>query len=53
MEPVYNDCDWCVGLEVKIEDKKFIIIDVYMPYQCSSNEDNYIECFGFLRFVID
>ena len=30
-----------------------MIINVYLPYQCPANEDNYIEKLGYIHAVID
>lgn len=34
--------DWAIGIEVHCNDSKFIVLNVYMPYECHDNEDEYI-----------
>ena len=42
VKPIYFDCDWLIGLELTIEKRVFTILNVYMPYECLENEDNYL-----------
>ena len=39
--------DWCTGIEVSMENSKFVLLNVYMPYQSQENEDKYMEHLGF------
>ena len=34
--------DWAIGVELSCNDKKFIILNVYMPYECTQNEEEYL-----------
>ena len=44
VKPLYfKDCDWCVGINVTINDVCFTIIAIYLPYECNDHEDEYIE----------
>ena len=45
--------DWCTAIEVATAGTRFIILNVYLPYQSHENEDLYIEYLGFLKSVID
>ena len=45
--------NWCTAIEVAMADTKFIILNVYLPYQSHENEDLYIEYLGFLKSLID
>ena len=45
--------DWCVGIEINAGSSKFVIINVYLPYQCHGHEDLYIENLGFIKAIID
>ena len=46
--------DWCVAIELQLESTKFIIFNVYLPYQCKDNEDEYLSCLGCIKtFVKD
>ena len=47
------DVDWCVAIEVCTETSKFIIMNIYMPYQCPEHEDLYLEYLGFIKSFID
>ena len=39
---VRMDVDWAIGIEFNCSDKRFIILNVYMPYECTLNEDEYL-----------
>lgn len=45
--------DWCVGIEISIDDRRFIIFSVYMPYQCLLHEEIYLEKLGLLKAILD
>ena len=47
-----ND-DWMCGISVNTGTKKFIILCVYLPYECRDNLDKYIFCLSRLVSVID
>ena len=34
--------DWCTAIEVNMENTKFVILNVYLPYQSRENEDIYM-----------
>ena len=34
--------DWAIGVELSCNDKKLIILNVYMPYECTQNEEEYL-----------
>lgn len=34
--------DWAIGIEVHCNDSKCIVLNVYIPYECPDNEDDYI-----------
>ena len=43
------DVDWCIGLKVVHDKNVFIILNVYTPYECHKNEDEYLNklaCIG-------
>ena len=46
-------CDWCVGIEFSTDNCSFIILNVYLPYECSDNEDDYIKCLSELQTIIE
>ena len=47
------DAYWCVAVEICIESTKFVILNIYMPYQCHEHEDLYLEKLGFVKSFID
>ena len=49
----FPDCNWCNGLEVSLGSKRFIILNVYLPYQCHENEAAFNNCLGMLSAIID
>uniref|UniRef100_A0A0S7EYH5 LIN1 n=1 Tax=Poeciliopsis prolifica TaxID=188132 RepID=A0A0S7EYH5_9TELE len=57
LDPVLNvirtGVDWCIAVHFKIENKEFIIINVYTPYECPQNEDIYLNRLAFLSSFID
>lgn len=34
--------DWAIGMELNCNDNKCILINVYMPYECTPNEEEYL-----------
>ena len=44
--------NWCTGIEIKSGTKNFAIFNVYMPYQCAENYDEYLEKLGVLGAII-
>ena len=45
--------NWCTAIEVTMKTNKFIILNVYLPYQSRENEDLYLEHLGFLKAYLD
>ena len=45
--------DWCHAIELSSDDKKCLIINLYMPYQCHENEDCFLYRLGVLRALIE
>lgn len=43
--------DWCVAIQF-INDKEFIIMNVYAPYECHSNKDESINKLEFMASAI-
>ncbi len=37
------EIDWGIAIKVVHNDKAFVILNVYMPYECNANEDEYIK----------
>lgn len=47
------DLDWVVGIQVEFENRKFVILNVYMPHQSPENEEEYLCKLGQLTSIID
>ena len=45
--------DWCVAIEVNLGSTKFILFNVYLPFQCFENEDEYISCLGYIKTFLE
>ena len=53
VRPLNLDLDWCTGIEISIGDKKCVMLCIYLPYQCSKNQDEYLEKLGCLEALIE
>ena len=45
--------DWCVAIEVNLGSTKFVLFNVYLPFQCFENEDEYISCLGSIKTFLE
>lgn len=45
--------DWCVAIELQMESTKFVIFNIYLPYQCKDNEDDYLSCLGCIKTFME
>lgn len=43
---------WCTGIEISCGAKRLPILNVYMPYQCDRNYDEYLEKLGTLGAIV-
>lgn len=43
--------DWAIGIELWCNNKKIIIVNVYMPYECIQNEDERLSRLAFIMSV--
>ena len=50
---VFDDVNWCNGIEINIGGKSLVLLNVYLPYQCYENEEKFIECLGSLMNIIN
>ena len=53
IKQIEMDANWCVAIEMTIESIKFIILNVYLPYQKHEHEDLYLEQLGYIKSFID
>lgn len=42
--------DWAIGIEIIGRDRKFTILNVYVPYECPQNE---VRCLNRLSYVLN
>lgn len=47
------DVNWAIGLEINFNDKKFIILNVYMPYDSYQLEDEFINNLAFVKSFVE
>ena len=48
------DVDWCIAVKVKCDDREFVILNVYMPFESQQNEDEFMHRLGFISsFIMD
>ena len=45
--------NWCIAIEFQMGCTRFILFNIYMPYQTIVNEDEYIEKLGYIKCFID
>ena len=46
------DVDWCIGIKIVHNDNVLIILNVYTPYECRKNEDEYLHRLAFIGSYI-
>ena len=39
--------DWCIAIHFSQRDKEIIILNIYTPYECQHNEEDYVNKLGF------
>ena len=49
----FVDCDWCVGLDFHSDDKRFYLLNIYLPYEKSDNFDEYTDKLGYLASIVE
>ncbi|XP_058650707.1 uncharacterized protein LOC131551670 [Onychostoma macrolepis] len=47
------DLNWCIAIQITYQDKKCIILNVYTPYECHHNEDEYLNRLAFISSFIE
>lgn len=46
--------DWCIAIHLTQLDKEFVILNVYTPYECQNNEEDYMNKLAFISsFLIN
>ena len=46
------EVDWCIAIKVEHNTNVFVILNVYTPYECSQNEDEYMNRLAFISAFI-
>lgn len=52
-KPLVFNHNWCIGLDVSINGKSFILLNVYLPYQSTENEDKYMDCLAAISSCVN
>ncbi len=47
------DVDWCFAVRISCSSKELIILNVYAPYECHQNEDEYLNRLAFIGSFIN
>ena len=53
VNPIFFDLNWVMGVELYFNDRKCIILNVYMPYECVENEDEYLDKLGKIMCILN
>ena len=53
VKPVMFDLDWIVGIELLFNDKKCVILNVYMPCETEGHEEKYLNNLGKITCILD
>lgn len=52
MDTVVNvirlDVNWCIAIKLSRAEKDILILNVYAPYKCNNNEEEYLDKLGFI-----
>jgi len=43
------EVDW-IAVQLKVNNKEFIILNIYTPYECQQNEDEYLHRLAFIKY---
>ena len=53
VKPVMFDLNWIVGIELNFNDRRCIILNVYMPCESDDHEDDYLNNLGKITSILD
>jgi exonuclease III len=53
VQVINSDHNWLSCLKVSTKKKEFYVINVYLPYECQSNVENYNDCLAKLALYVD
>ena len=51
--PLDFDINWLTGIRLQHGNQVYMLLCVYMPYECRDNEGSYLEKLGTLKTIID
>ena len=46
------DADWCIGVQLKMNNREFVILNMYTPYESRQNDDEYVNRLAFISSFI-
>ena len=46
------DVDWCIGVRFNVNNREFVILNVYTPFESRHNEDEFLHRLGFINSFI-
>ena len=52
VKPLLFDFNWIVGIELTIDHKKIVLLNVYLPYTHPDNEEEYLNCLGSIACIL-
>lgn len=52
IKPIRLSVDWCIAVQFSYKENSFIILNVYMPYEHSEDEVEYISRLAFINVFI-
>ena len=53
IQPVDLNTDWCTAITITVGPRQLYVFSVYLPYQCSENEERYIHNLGALSAILE
>lgn len=51
--PIKFEYEWVVGIKIYDNNKLMYIVNVYLPYECSENEDEFVDRLSKLNVLLD
>ena len=53
VKPLHFNVDWAVGVEMTLQSKRFVIVNVYLPYESVDNEPMFINKMTHICSLVD
>jgi hypothetical protein len=51
--PIVMEYTWIIGVELQVQNKRHVLLSVYMPYESQENEEQFLANLGALQGIID